>query len=247
MSTVLSSTSHPHIDSGTRCHEVAEEAILPRPPGHGPEYDSRREQIIDQAAALFAKRGYAATGTADLCREVGLGKGAFYHYIDSKETLLVEIQSRVLGPLLEEAQRLSCLEQTALVRLRLLSQHLLDVIFSRLDHIWVYEHDYRHLSKENRQRVLNQRHQFERYVTALLQDAMTSGQIERADAQLLMLQFLNMHNHTYQWARLGSQLDPDTLSATYFSTLMRGFGAKPPSIRRAEAAAADVLTSERSA
>ncbi|WP_374455996.1 TetR/AcrR family transcriptional regulator [Nocardioides sp.] len=218
---------------------------MPRPPGHGPEFDSRREQIIDQAAALFATRGYAATGTADLCREVGLGKGAFYHYIDSKETLLVEIQNRVLGPLLEEAERLALLDQPALVRLRLLSQHLLDVIFSRLEHIWVYEHDYRHLSKENRQRVLEQRHQFERQVTAFLQDAITSGQIEDADARLLMLQFLNMHNHTYQWARPGSELDPDTLSATYFATLMGGFGAKPTAIRRAESAARQVLVSER--
>jgi AcrR family transcriptional regulator len=220
---------------------------LPRPPGHGPAYDTRREQIIDQAAALFAKQGYAATGTADLCREAGLGKGAFYHYIDSKETLLVEIQNRVLGPLLHETERLSRLNLSPLARLRLLSRHLLTVIFSRLEHIWVYEHDYRYLSTNNRQRVLNQRHQFERYVTSLLEDAIGSREIEQADAHVLMLQFLNMHNHTYQWARPGSGLDPDTLSAIYFSTLMRGFGAKTAAIRKAELEAGEVLATERSA
>jgi AcrR family transcriptional regulator len=214
---------------------------LPRPPGHGPAYDTRREEIIDRAAALFARQGYAATGTADLCREVGLGKGALYHYIESKEALLVAIQNRVLGPLLDETERLFRLDLSPLVRLRLLSRHLLTVIFSRLEHIWVYEHDYRYLSADKRQRVLDQRHRFEGYVTSLLEEAMESRQIDPADGQVLMLQFLNLHNHTYQWARPGSRLGPDVLSATYFSTLMRGFGARPAAIRKAEEAASAFL------
>lgn len=207
---------------------------MPRPPGHGPAYDGRREEIIDLAAALFAKRGYAATGIADLCREVGLGKGAFYHYIDSKETLLVEIQNRVLGPLLVETERIYGLEGSALARLRLLSQHLLRVIFDRLEHIWVYEHDYRHLSQENRHRVLGQRHQFEGYVISLLEIGMADGELDAADSQVLMLQFLNMHNHTYQWARPEAGMSPEALSETYFRTLMRGFGASTAAVRRAE-------------
>lgn len=207
---------------------------MPRPPGHGPAYDGRREEIIDLAAALFAKRGYAATGIADLCREVGLGRGAFYHYIDSKETLLVEIQNRVLGPLLVETERIYGLEGSALARLRLLSQHLLRVIFDRLEHIWVYEHDYRHLSQENRHRVLGQRHRFEGYVISLLEEGMADGELDAADSQVLMLQFLNMHNYTYQWARPEAGMNPEALSEAYFRTLMRGFGASTDAVKRAE-------------
>ncbi|MEU5994640.1 TetR/AcrR family transcriptional regulator [Spirillospora sp. NPDC047418] len=207
---------------------------MPRPRGHGPNFEGRRQEIIDHAARLFAKRGYAATGVSTICREVKLGKGALYYYIGSKEKLLVEIQNRVLAPVLAETERIDELDVSAMVRLRLVSQHLLTVIFDRLDHIWVYEHDYRHLSKPNRRRVLDQRHEFEHLVRSMLEQAMDAGEIERADGTLAMLQFLNLHNHTFQWARPGQRWTPATLSPTYFRTLMLGFGAEPATVRRAE-------------
>ena len=52
---------------------------------------ARREVIIDTSARVFARRGYHATGIAELCTVNGLGKGAFYHYIGSKEELLAAI------------------------------------------------------------------------------------------------------------------------------------------------------------
>ena len=44
-----------------------------------------RDTIVDASARVFARQGYHATGIAELCDVNGLGKGAFYHYIGSKE------------------------------------------------------------------------------------------------------------------------------------------------------------------
>lgn len=200
-----------------------------RPPGHGPAYEIRRQEIIDEAARLFADKGYTGTGTAQLCEAVGLGKGALYHYIGSKEDLLVEIQDRVLTPLLDNARRIAALPGTEpLVRLRLLSEFLLDVIFARLDHIWVYEHDYRHVTGENRARLVRQRHEFESIVQRLLHEAMTQRVLRRVDLRLAMLQFLNLHNHTYQWAHATPVgWSPARLSAEYCATLFLGLAAEP--------------------
>ncbi len=214
---------------------------MPRPPGHGPDFEHRRQAIIDQAAALFATKGYAATGISDICRQVKLGKGALYHYIGSKENLLVEIQNRVLAPLLRETERINAIDVSAMVRLRVLSQYLLTVIFQRLDHIWVYEHDYRHLSKPNRTRVLTQRHEFEDMVRSMLEEAMDTGDLTRADPKLAMLQFLNLHNHTFQWARPNLPWSPSDLSGVYYRTLMLGFGAEPAMVRQAESAAGRIM------
>lgn len=214
---------------------------MARPPGHGPDFEHRRQAIVDQAAALFAKKGYAATGISDICKQVELGRGALYHYIGSKENLLIEIQNRVLAPLLLETQRINAIDVAAVVRLRALSQYLVTVIFERLDHIWVYEHDYRHLSKPNRTRVLRQRHDFEDKVRSMLAEAMDAGDLTTADPKLAMLQFLNLHNHTFQWARPGLPWSPSDLSAVYYRTLMLGFGAKAATVRRAESVAGRIL------
>lgn len=196
---------------------------MPRPPGHGPNYEVKRQEIIDKAAVLFAKQGYAATGIAELGKVVGLAKGALYYYIGSKENLLVEIQDRVLGPLLTSARRIAVLDEDPVLRLRLLSETLLEIILARLDHIWVYEHDYRHLTGSNRTRLLRQRREFERIVLDLLIAAMDAGAFRQLDPRLAMLQFLNLHNHTYQWARPDGPWDAELLSREYCTTLISGF------------------------
>jgi AcrR family transcriptional regulator len=196
---------------------------MPRPPGHGPGYEIKRQEIIDQAADLFARKGYASTGIAELGEVAGLAKGALYYYIGSKENLLVEIQDRVLRPLLIAARRINALDEDPVLRLRLLSGTLLSIILERLDHIWVYEHDYRHLRGANRARLLRQRREFERIVQDLLVEAMESGAFRQIDPRLAMLQFLNLHNHTYQWARPGGEWTAEFLSREYCATLIAGF------------------------
>lgn len=196
---------------------------MPRPPGHGPGYEIRRQAIIDIAADVFAKNGYAATGIAEISKATGLAKGALYYYIGSKEKLLVEIQARVLTPLLESAHEILALDEDPVLRLRLLSETLLDVILRRLDHVWVYEHDYRHLHGANKARLMSQRREFEKIVQDLLVAAMRSGAFRQMNPRLAVLQFLNMHNHTYQWVRPSGRWDAQFLSREYCATLFSGF------------------------
>ncbi|WP_416968020.1 TetR/AcrR family transcriptional regulator [Streptomyces sp. 4F14] len=198
---------------------------MPRPPGHGPGFEVRRQKIIDIAAALFARQGYAATSINDLGQAVGLAKGALYYYIGSKENLLVEIQSRVMGPLLTRTREIADLDETPLLRLRLLSESLLTIIFRRLDHIWVYEHDYRSLSGVELKTLLGQRSGFEQSVSDLLEEAVEQGTFRAMPPRLATLQFLNLHNHTYQWVNPEGDWDAPYLSREYCATLFRGFGA----------------------
>ncbi|HEX9035269.1 MAG TPA: TetR/AcrR family transcriptional regulator [Streptosporangiaceae bacterium] len=196
---------------------------MARPPGHGAGYEPRLEEIIDRAAVLFAEKGYAATGVNEIGEAVGLGKGALYYYIGSKENLLVAIQDRVLQPLMAQARRIAALDARPLVRLRLLSEELLTVILTRVDHIWVYEHDYRHLTGANLRRLLDQRREFEELVRGLLKEAIADGSLRDVDPRLATLEFLNLHNHTYQWAHTANRhWTVRELSSEYCRTLLQG-------------------------
>ncbi|MET7568972.1 TetR/AcrR family transcriptional regulator [Streptomyces sp. NPDC005492] len=198
---------------------------MARPPGHGPDYETRRQDIIDRAAALFARKGYAATGIAEVGTAVGLAKGALYYYIGSKGNLLVEIQDRVMGPLLASALRITAVDEDPVLRLRMVSQTLVENIMARLDHVWVYEHDYRSLDGENLRRLLRQRREFEDIVQGLLLQAMEDGSFRRIEPRLATLQFLNLHNHTYQWVKPEGEWNADFLAQQYCETLFRGFAA----------------------
>jgi AcrR family transcriptional regulator len=202
---------------------------MARQSGPSARYEVRREDIIDRAAALFAEQGYAAAGVTELGEAVGLGRGALYYYIGSKESLLVAIQDRVLRPLLAQANAIVAVDARPVVRLRLLSEALLRIILARVDHIRVYEHDYVHLTGDNRKRVLAQRREFEEIVQGLLKEAIADGSLRDMDPRLAALQFLNLHNHTYQWARTASRRwNAQELSREYCRTLFDGMARRRP-------------------
>ncbi|MEZ4708341.1 MAG: TetR/AcrR family transcriptional regulator [Caldilineaceae bacterium] len=60
------------------------------------DHDSRRSEILDAAQQLFYQKGYEQTSIQDLLSAVGIAKGTFYHYFDSKQALLVELTDRVV-------------------------------------------------------------------------------------------------------------------------------------------------------
>src|SRR2546421_5371935 len=57
------------------------------PPGHK---QRTHERILDTAARLFRKHGYAATGVDAVMTSAGLTTGGFYAHFRSKKALLAE-------------------------------------------------------------------------------------------------------------------------------------------------------------
>src|SRR5688500_203624 len=51
----------------------------------------RRRQLMEQAATCFADGGYHPTAVAEIVDALGVGKGVFYWYFESKEDLFLEI------------------------------------------------------------------------------------------------------------------------------------------------------------
>jgi AcrR family transcriptional regulator len=67
--------------------------------------DPLREQLLDAAARVFARQGYAGTKILDIVREAGLSTGAVYGRFRSKNDLLREAvirRSRAVGRLGED-------------------------------------------------------------------------------------------------------------------------------------------------
>lgn len=58
------------------------------------EYDERKNEILDTAQRLFHEKGYEQTSINAIIGEIGVSKGAFYYYFDSKEDLLDSLVDR---------------------------------------------------------------------------------------------------------------------------------------------------------
>lgn len=56
-----------------------------------PRGEQRRNELMEFATKRFAANGYHSTSVAELVDGLGVGKGVFYWYFDSKEELFIEI------------------------------------------------------------------------------------------------------------------------------------------------------------
>ncbi|MFT6112916.1 MAG: TetR/AcrR family transcriptional repressor of nem operon [Bacteroidia bacterium] len=50
-----------------------------------------RKTILKNSLSVFKTKGYSATSMSDLAQASGLLKGSMYHYIESKEQLMLEV------------------------------------------------------------------------------------------------------------------------------------------------------------
>jgi TetR/AcrR family transcriptional regulator, cholesterol catabolism regulator len=185
-------------------------------------FRDRREWIIDEAARLFARNGYASTGISELCDALELGRGTLYYYIGSKEELIVEIHERVVGPLIDDSELIAGMDASPYVRLRLISETLLRLIVEMRDHVWVFLHEHRSLEGKNRRRFEERRKKFESVVEGLFDEGRAAGDLVFDDLHLTTLAFLGMHNYTYQWVSPKGPKSPQELSEVYCTTIFRG-------------------------
>jgi AcrR family transcriptional regulator len=70
----------------------------------GSRADERRARILDAAVAVFSRRGYRAASMNDVAAHVGLSKPALYHYVSTKQDLLVAVYEEVLDESLASAR-----------------------------------------------------------------------------------------------------------------------------------------------
>jgi AcrR family transcriptional regulator len=193
-------------------------------PGRSAKWRARRDAIIDTSARLFARSGYHATGIAELCQANGLGKGAFYHYIRSKEELLAAIHDRVMDEVMLGADRVAQADGSPSAQLAMLGDELLDVIHRYPDHVWVFLHEFPALTEERAEQFRGRRREYERRVEAILQSGIDAGEFRDVDPRLTALAWLGMHNYTYLWLKPGGPVSARDVAQPFADIFLRGIG-----------------------
>jgi len=191
------------------------------------KWTARREEIIDTSARVFARQGYHATGIAELCTVNGLGKGAFYHYIASKEELLAAIHDRVMDEVMVGADRVGAAGGSPSEQLTMLGHELLDVIHRYPDHVWVFLHEFPALTGERAEQFRVRRREYERRVEAVLQAGIDAGEFRAVDARLTAFAWLGMHNYTYLWLKAGGRVSARDVAKPFADIFLHGIATAP--------------------
>jgi AcrR family transcriptional regulator len=195
----------------------------PTRPALRARYDGRRAELIDAAAKAFAEGGYKETSIADLSAATGLAAGGIYHYIGSKENLLIAICDDLLAPLLEEGREIVAREDLPPERqLRDLLRVWLAHVETHRAHMLVFAQERHLIEREPQWRaVRRQRKQFEELLDGILARGEADGSMAFADRSVTLFALLGMVNYTPTWLSPRGRLSADEVADGYCDLILR--------------------------
>ena len=181
----------------------------------------RRDQILEEAARLFGRRGYHATSMRDIGQAAGLLAGSLYAHISSKEDLLHRIVLEAAHTFLRSLEAIRAEDLTPEERLRKAMRAHVAVVASNVDAAWVFHHEWKALTGERREEIRRLRRRYERLWDEVVRDLPGA-----ADPRFARLLVLSAANWTYTWYRPDGPLSPDEVADRFTGLLLAGLGRK---------------------
>lgn len=188
------------------------------------DYADKREAILDMAAELFARRGFAGASLADLAEASGYSKSSLYHYFGDKQAILYQAMQAHLAELTAIADTAMDVALPPEQQLRRFARATMRAYATaRWKHRLLVNETASLAAPEQRRVVAAQRALVERVADLLERLRPAANAAERWPNAML---FYGMLNFTYTWYDPAGAVTPEALADRAVSVFLDGFGAK---------------------
>jgi TetR/AcrR family transcriptional regulator, cholesterol catabolism regulator len=123
---------------------------------------SRRDELLELAATMFADRGLRATTVRDIADSAGILSGSLYHHFSSKEEMVDELLRGFLDWLFERYQQIVATEPNPLERLKGLFMASFEAIADRHAQVVIYQDEAKRLADQPRFSYVEERNKEQR-------------------------------------------------------------------------------------
>jgi AcrR family transcriptional regulator len=183
-----------------------------------------RERVRQAAVKLFAAKGFHGTGIRDLAQEAELSSASLYHYMGTKEDLLVAIMSESLQRLLDAAEETTAgLTDPASRLSTLVALHVLAHAIQP-DDTRVVDNEVHALTADARAEVVGLRDAYERLWADTIDDGVAAGIFHTGQPSVTRLALLEMCSGVARWYSPNGPLSLNQLASHYAELAMRALG-----------------------
>src|SRR6476620_7964965 len=142
---------------------------------------TRRAELLDIAAKLFAERGFTNTTVRHIADAAGILSGSLYHHFDSKEAMVDELLDSFQTALWQEYDAIEASDRTPRQKLEDVVRVFFDAIDRNHSEVAIFQNDAAHLATFDRFAYLEERNvRFRELWTWLLREGVAAGEL-RAD------------------------------------------------------------------
>jgi AcrR family transcriptional regulator len=157
-----------------------------------------RLKVLQVAASLFADRGYSGVGVNEIGAATGLGRGALYYHISSKEDLLYDITTAYMSNLIADGRAIAETETDPVERVKALSRALMMTIAEHLSEMTVCFRELHALTAERRRAVTGLHSDYQTLWAVALADGVTKG-VFKPTPSVVLKGLLGMYFYSFLW------------------------------------------------
>jgi TetR/AcrR family transcriptional regulator, cholesterol catabolism regulator len=160
----------------------------------------------------------------DIATAVGVLPGSLYTHIDGKETLLLEIVEAGIDKFLALGYAAVAGPGNAEERLRKLIKGHVAIVAQNAERTLVVFHQWRYLTGENLDRIVEKRRQYELIMTTVVEDGRREGIFNpKLDLKASVLGLLGALNWTAEWYKPEGPDSGEEIGERLADALMFGF------------------------
>ncbi|GLY47477.1 TetR/AcrR family transcriptional regulator [Lentzea sp. NBRC 102530] len=185
---------------------------------------TRRAELLELAAQMFAERGYGQTTVRDIADAAGILSGSLYHHFDSKESMVDEILRTFLDELFSSYREIVEAGLGPKQTLKALVVASFESIDTRHAAVAIYQNEAKHLTGIERFAYIEDRSvEFRKLWTVLLEEGMSAG-VFRADLDVdVAYRFIRDTVWVaVRWYRPEGDLAADAVADQYLAILLDG-------------------------
>lgn len=191
--------------------------------GRPPLVSDPREEILREAALLFARKGYGGCSLAEVAAALNYSKGAIYNYFATKQEIYDAIIIRTLQGLLAAGAAAVAEGRSPPQRLRLFmighARYLADHYDSFVTMLAGYSGMSDAALKDD---AVKLRDAHEGLLRAILAEGMADGSFRSADVATAGRAVLSLLSWMARWFRPGGGKSAEAVAEEYFDLLVRG-------------------------
>jgi AcrR family transcriptional regulator len=191
------------------------------------QYPENQQRILDEAARLFASRGFPRTSIAELARACGASKAWLYHYYESKEAILFAMLDAHTGELLRVSREALASADEPEAQFRAFVRANIEIYVRAPEKHVVLINDLDCLPPEQAEEI----RESERRLVEMVADLLARLNPALAHHPMLRkpyaMMFYGLINWTYIWYDPAGEVEPQQLSRLAADLFLNGFLSAP--------------------
>lgn len=183
---------------------------------------TKKDFIIQKAAALFRRKGFSSTSMRELAENIGVEAPSLYNHIGSKSEILQVICFKVANDFNLHLVEIEKSDNTTLQKLEHLIRFHINMMINTYDEIFVANHEWKQMQEPFLSNFLTQRKSYENRLINIITEGIKNSELKKVHPYVAVLTILSAVRGLESWQRHKKKVQASELENDMVDHLLNG-------------------------